>query len=758
MTTFPAAEAEGREIPAHSEAPLDEAALRNLLDAASAMRRSDDEDHILAILVSSVRIVAPKAGVWVARKHTSRDWPESQDPALAWSGHGAVMQIDVSKLPSSWPPRLGEGQPPFAADVAETPLATIDPAARPQALSVFPMSSPSGVAALMVGLPITNLPTSVRSVIGLLCQEASLALDLGTVNAAALHTEALFETLAKLSASYSDADGVLDTIVHRTTELLGMDASWVMLADEQKQRLHLTTVFGITGKSFDGMSISVHDLLPGAAIRKRRAVCLRDAQGDEQSKYSRPEGLRTVMCAPMFVEDELVGVLVAAHREVRDASAEDRRIMEALASAAALSIANARLYAEREEVSLQLQRTQEFQKSLTALMLTGASLDEIVTLIAGTLEREVVVLDPDLAILHRSSSDGDEAQDLTMLVHAIEASEEALTGTEITSLVLDDEQTEIAVAPLDLAGERTAYVVVVVGEHGLEGAELGMSEASVTAIGLELMRDRASAEAEARLAGGLFRTLLADGEGNEATIRRRASYMGYELSGSNTVIAVTLPKAGDDDDVQLLELRTSIQRAARRHRNPPTAVFEYEDAVYVLLNETADSGELAEEHSKLIANELKASERHSSALIAHAGPHTGIGGVRQAVDEASHALHVLAVTDRAIDPVAFGDLGIWTLLGSMGDHDRLASFAEGVLGELIAYDEERQSQLVETVRALVASNFQIRSAAERLYVHPNTLRHRIQRIAELSGLNFSEPDDRLKADIALRVIDVERGG
>ena len=141
-----------------------------------------------------------------------------------------------------------------------------------------------------------------------------------------------------------------------------MDAAWVMLADAQKQRLQLTSAFGITSGAFRDLSISVDDRLPGRAIRSRRAVCLRDVQDEEQSEYSRPEGLRTVMCAPMFVEDELVGVLVAAHREVHEASTEDFRTLEALASAAAVSITNARVYAEREEYSLALQRTQRFQK------------------------------------------------------------------------------------------------------------------------------------------------------------------------------------------------------------------------------------------------------------------------------------------------------------------------------------------------------------------------------------------------------------
>ena len=66
----------------------------------------------------------------------------------------------------------------------------------------------------------------------------------------------------------------------------------------------------------------------------------------------------------------------------------------------------------------------------------------------------------------------------------------------------------------------------------------------------------------------------------------------------------------------------------------------------------------------------------------------------------------------------------------------------------------RGSQLVETVRTLVQCNFHYRTAAELLFTHPNTLRYRMSRINELTGLYFADADDRLKVEIALRILDV----
>ena len=53
----------------------------------------------------------------------------------------------------------------------------------------------------------------------------------------------------------------------------------------------------------------------------------------------------------------------------------------------------------------------------------------------------------------------------------------------------------------------------------------------------------------------------------------------------------------------------------------------------------------------------------------------------------------------------------------------------------------------------VASRFG-ETAAEMLYAHPNTVRYRMSRIGALTGLDLADGDDRLKVELALRILDV----
>lgn len=73
----------------------------------------------------------------------------------------------------------------------------------------------------------------------------------------------------------------------------------------------------------------------------------------------------------------------------------------------------------------------------------------------------------------------------------------------------------------------------------------------------------------------------------------------------------------------------------------------------------------------------------------------------------------------------------------------------GLLDPLIEYDEEHGSDYVPTLGAYLECFGDVRAAADRLHVHPNSLRYRIRRIGELAGFDLTDADQRLVLQIGL---------
>lgn len=80
---------------------------------------------------------------------------------------------------------------------------------------------------------------------------------------------------------------------------------------------------------------------------------------------------------------------------------------------------------------------------------------------------------------------------------------------------------------------------------------------------------------------------------------------------------------------------------------------------------------------------------------------------------------------------------------------RLVPFVHRLLVPLVDHDKVNNSYLVASLEAFLAPDNDISTAANRLYVHVNTLRNRLAKIAELTGANPLDETDRINFRIAL---------
>jgi sugar diacid utilization regulator len=71
---------------------------------------------------------------------------------------------------------------------------------------------------------------------------------------------------------------------------------------------------------------------------------------------------------------------------------------------------------------------------------------------------------------------------------------------------------------------------------------------------------------------------------------------------------------------------------------------------------------------------------------------------------------------------------------------------------LAAHDAERGGELVTSVLAHLDALGDVRAAAAALNVHPNTLRYRLRRARELSGIDLDDPRERLACHLQLLLV------
>ena len=84
----------------------------------------------------------------------------------------------------------------------------------------------------------------------------------------------------------------------------------------------------------------------------------------------------------------------------------------------------------------------------------------------------------------------------------------------------------------------------------------------------------------------------------------------------------------------------------------------------------------------------------------------------------------------------YDDFGSFVEITGSMSVEQMTAFVKSVLGDLRSYDERRNSDLVDTLRAFVEHDGQALEVAATLSIHVNTLHKRLHRIEELSGINL----------------------
>ena len=119
----------------------------------------------------------------------------------------------------------------------------------------------------------------------------------------------------------------------------------------------------------------------------------------------------------------------------------------------------------------------------------------------------------------------------------------------------------------------------------------------------------------------------------------------------------------------------------------------------------------------------------------------------RAITEAIYA----SLTARPEQQVLFRSIGCFQLLFPLCRDSQAQAFAHTILNPIQDFDIQSGSQLMETLRAVVEENFNLLSASERLCIHSNTVRQRLERIHVLTKLDFKKPQDAEQLSIALKI-------
>lgn len=592
------------------------------------------------------------------------------------------------------------------------------------------------------------------------------------------HMRRAFSALSEISPAIGQAtcvDDLLHLVARQVTTLVGVERCTIYMREE-RQNLFRGCVGCCAGTA---MSDDVKRWVAGVpadgvtreTLETRRPVVVANARQDPRMVKAtvRHWKIRSLMEVPMIFNDEIVGLILLDDVDnQRKFSEEDVELALAFADLAAVAVTQTRvrfeLHSKLEAASRQLtalRRATAVDEQLSDLVLEGRSLQELARRLAQLLGKPCAVFRPDGKRQAMALPEGAADSAIPRLLEPAVANLPEVRK----ALAENDTNRAFVIGPIPSAGVLHRHVVapvllgeevwgrLVVMEHKTRftGGDVVAVRRAATLIALQVSSERKAVEADWNAGSSLAAELLG-GSSDTAIARRRADRLGVSLDARRVVMLIGSRSGNEGDSPDFHAVAAAFGREAPQLKVHVTAV---EGAVAALIEvPDAEESETFAYDNREVFETVRRALRHADTLVAGvSGVHRGRDGYRNAHREAKQVVECIRRFSPAGGPALFSadELGVGSLLLSSSDGEAVGSFADETVGELVR--EHSKADLLTTLVSFFDNMGSIRGSAAALDVHENTIRYRLSRIEELTGLAvMHDPDAQLRARLSLLVL------
>src|SRR3954467_8121137 len=570
---------------------------------------------------------------------------------------------------------------------------------------------------------------------------------------ARLRSETLYAVIGVV-ASAPDLDRVLEGIVDLLTEATDCHACFVYLRDGD--RLRLRAASQVYAHLVGRVEMGVDEGLAGWVARRGTPEFIREhAMTDPRMKYVpeiEEERFQSMVAVPIPARSGSALGTVVLHTEAPREF--DEGVLTFLAHTASLvagAIENARLYEDTRRRVEALTRLSSLTQAIAAVD-GREELYRVVTDGVRDLLRseacQLYLLDPETGRLELAAADppgrpspwGD-AEGTAVLLDMLRRRGGPAAGPGGGAA---------PVAPVAAGAEHLGALAATRARppFGQEADELLRAVANQLAVALHkaALIERLTAE---NIVRDLFEALE---RGSTDVAEARARAAGCDLRRRHLLIHVEPAQGhGDPRPWPAVAERTE----ARLRRLAPGALCDTgRESLRALLPLRAGSDDGDRTELERALQELGAAER---VVVGASTLRRGVSEGQRSMREAADAAHIARALVRSGGAMAYADLGAYKSLVRLpldeAPHDVHCEAVE----RLMDYDRRRRPQLVATLEQYLRDRRSIATTARALYIHPNTLRQRLDRIEKLSGLDLAD-EDLLSLELAVKLVRLRSTG
>ena len=190
-----------------------------------------------------------------------------------------------------------------------------------------------------------------------------------------------------------------------------------------------------------------------------------------------------------------------------------------------------------------------------------------------------------------------------------------------------------------------------------------------------------------------------------------------------------------------------------KHLLPDALIYRNMDQIVMIQQVDSNQTELEyqkemEEVEDVIQRSILYRKKDTDFQIGIGKSVEGYQRLKESYHEASQAIKYIDIIrlvtgDKNKSVVHYSNLGFFQIFGEIDDVTELERYIPETLKKLYLYDDEHKGELITTLQMYLRNNQSIKKTADAMFVHYRTISYRLEKIKQISGINFDDANEVL---------------
>ncbi|WP_262177099.1 PucR family transcriptional regulator [Saccharococcus sp. Marseille-Q5394] len=325
---------------------------------------------------------------------------------------------------------------------------------------------------------------------------------------------------------------------------------------------------------------------------------------------------------------------------------------------------------------------------------------------------------------------------------------------------LDNVKGHQIVVPIEALNHNKMYLLIGEINKSLGELDLIAVENAATSLSLELVKQFAVAEVEKKYKNDLIEELISGKIQSIQAVYEKANVIGWDFTGSFAAVLFKINRQSEGALKQKGDLADRAHFLVNEaiHHYLPNGIISNKSNLFIVLwkvqKVSKNDAAWMEDIKKTALTIQAVIQKQAKDIDVQVGIGSAVGDIAeipQSYREAHDALDLGETLNGLASITAFSELGIFRLLRHIKDSSALLQFIPKSLKELLDYQQANQSDLLETLQTFLECNQNAAQTAKLLFVHYKTVVYRLERVREITGMDFEDSEEMLSVRVGLKI-------